>query len=65
MKVVIDRIEGYYAVCEISEGRWANIPLALVPGAKEGDIVSIEILKDETEREKEELRERLNNLFED
>ena len=42
MKVVIDRFEGFYAVCEIEKGRFANIPIALVPDAKEGDIVSFD-----------------------
>ena len=63
MKVVIDRFEGFYAVCEIEKGRFANIPVALVPGAKEGDIVSIEILRDETEEKKEKLKSKLNGLF--
>lgn len=63
MKVVIDRFEGFYAVCEIEKGRFANIPIALVPGAKEGDIVSIEILKEESNDKREKLKNRLNGLF--
>ena len=64
MKVVIDRFEGFYAVCEIEKGRFANIPIALVPDAKEGDIVSIEVLRSEAAEKKEKLRSRLTGLFE-
>ena len=63
MKVTIDRFEGFYAVCEIEKGRFANLPIALVPGAKEGDIVSIEILREESDEKKEKLKSRLNGLF--
>ncbi len=65
MKVIIDRFEGPFAVVEIEEGRFANIPVGLIPGAKEGDIVSIEILKDETLERKKKLDKRLKNLFKD
>ena len=63
MKVIIDRIEGEYAVCEVKNGVFSNIPLVLLEGAKEGDIVNIEILKEETAIRKENLQKRLNNLF--
>ena len=63
MKVTIDRFEGDFAVCEIEKGRFANLPKAFVPGAKEGDIVSIDILAEETEEKKEKLKARLNGLF--
>ena len=63
MKVTIDRFEGEYAVCEIEKGRFLNIPAELVPGAREGDIVSIEILREESDTKKEKLKSRLNGLF--
>lgn len=63
MKVTIDRFEGSFAVCEIERGRYVNIPEELVPGAKEGDIVSIEVLKDESDKKRENTRKRLDSLF--
>lgn len=49
MKIVIDRIEGEIAVCELPDMKIVNIPLCLFENVKEGDVYSIE--KDETERE--------------
>ncbi len=63
MKVTIDRFEGAYAVCEIEKGRFVSIPAELVPDAREGDIVSIEILREESDKKKEKLKSRLNGLF--
>ena len=48
MKVIVDRFEGDYAVVEIAIGKCVNIPRVLVPDAKEGDIIKIEIEKKET-----------------
>lgn len=65
MKVVIDRFEGDFAVVEIDEGKFVNLPRQLVPNGREGDIISIEILKDETEEKKKTLDKRLKKLFKD
>lgn len=43
MKVIIDRIEGDFAVVE-SGDKMYNIPCALLPDAKEGDTVEINVL---------------------
>lgn len=56
MKVVIDRFEGDFAVAEIDEGNFANIARKLIPTAKEGDTVTIEVYRDE------ERLERIKNL---
>ncbi len=63
MKVIIDRIEGEYAVCEVKKGVFANVPLIVLDGAKEGDIVNIEILKEESAARREKMKNRLNGLF--
>ncbi|MDP4118615.1 MAG: DUF3006 domain-containing protein [Bacillota bacterium] len=64
MKIIIDRFEGDFAVVEISAGDFANMPKTLVPsGTKEGDVLSIEIDKGETERRKKEIDDLMNNLF--
>lgn len=64
MKVIVDRIEGDYAVVEIAIGKCVNIPRVLVPDAKEGDIIKIEIEKKETEKRKKYIKDLMNNVFE-
>lgn len=65
MKVVIDRFEGEYAVVEIEIGETVNIPKVLVPNAKEGDIVNIEVDKNETTKRKKHINKLMNKVFED
>ncbi len=64
MKVIVDRFEGDYAVVEIAIGKCVNIPRVLVPDAKEGDIIKIEIEKNETEKRKKYIKDLMNNVFE-
>lgn len=65
MKIIIDRFEGEYAVCEIEVGTIVNIPKILVPNATEGDVITIEVDKAETEERRKNVQELMNNLFED
>ena len=52
MKLIIDRFEGEYAVVELQDKSMVNIPKKILPAeAGEGDIISIVIDKDETEKE--------------
>ena len=60
MKVIVDRFEGDYAVVEIAIGKCVNIPRVLVPDAKEGDIIKIEIEKKETGKRKKYKRRTSN-----
>lgn len=65
MKVTIDRFQGDFAVVELPNGKMIDIPKALVPReAKEGDVLSIEIDKDETKRRKKEIESLMDDLFE-
>lgn len=64
MEVIVDRFEGDYAVVEIAIGKCVNIPRVLVPDAKEGDIIKIEIEKEETEERKKCIKDLMNNVFE-
>ena len=64
MKVIVDRFEGDYAVVEIAIGKCVNIPRVLVPDAQEGDIIKIEIEKNETEKRKKYIKDLMNNVFE-
>lgn len=61
MRAVIDRFEGDFAVIELDDGRFSNLPKELVPNAKERDIVIIEIESGESETQKRQAR--LRRLF--
>ena len=65
MKVIIDRFEGEYAVVEIDARKYTNIPKILLPNAKEGDVIKIEIDLKSTEERKKHIQELMNNVFED
>lgn len=61
MKVIIDRFEGDFAIVELTEGGFADLPKVFIPEAAEGDIVNIEIEKGTDRIEKN--RKRLRSLF--
>jgi hypothetical protein len=53
MKVIIDRFEGDFAVCEKDDKTMVNIDMRILPEkVKEGDVLNIEIKVDEEETEK-------------
>ena len=64
MNVIVDRIEGDYAVVEIDKGKMCNLPIEVVPNVKEGDIVTIIINKDKTKKRKKTIEELMNSVFE-
>ena len=64
MKIIIDRFEGDYAVVEINKHNFVNIPKVLLKNAKEGDIISINIEKSETEKQKSKIENLMEDLFE-
>ena len=64
MKVIIDRFEEEFAVVELSEGKFYDLPRALLPdGAKVGDVISIEIDADETEARRARIGSLRRRLF--
>lgn len=69
MKVIIDRFEGEYAVCEKENLDMIDIEIERLPeGVKEGDILIIEdnnirIDKDETENRRKRIEELMNDLL--
>ena len=71
MKVIIDRFESDYAVCETENKEYINIPKSELPkGIKEGDVVcSIDnewhIDEATTRERKEKIKNKLNSLFVD
>lgn len=61
MKVTIDRFEGDFAVVELPDGSYADLPKIFVPEAAEGDFVNIEAEKGTDRAERN--RNRLRGLF--
>lgn len=65
MKVIIDRFENDYAVVEIELGKFVDMPKILLPSAKEGDVINIEIDKKETDKRKKNIKKLMDNVFKD
>ncbi len=66
MKAIIDRFEEDYAVVELEEGIFVNMPKALLPNlVEEGDVLSIEINEEETERRRNRMKEMMSRLLEE
>jgi hypothetical protein len=69
MKVIIDRFEGNYAVCEKPDRTMINIEKSkLPPGAREGDVLLINedivsLDKSETARRKKSMDKLMNELW--
>ena len=63
LKIVIDRIEGEFAVCELENGEFINAPLKLFPDIRDGDVIDISVDRAETDRRKAEAKSRLSSLF--
>ena len=59
MKIVIDRIEGDFAVCELPDETMVNVPLVLFDAPSEGNVY--EIIKNDTE--KQERTAKARSLF--
>lgn len=70
MRLIIDRFEGVYAVCEDDNGNMVNVLKANLPeGAKEGSVLQvadgmITVDHDETNNRKERIKEKMNSLWE-
>lgn len=66
MKFIIDRFEGSFALCETEEGKTVDVPkVVLPPRAKEGDVISVTIDKEETQKRKDKIEGLMNSLFKD
>ena len=73
IKLTLDRFEGDFGVCLDECGNKYDVPKSLLEGLSESDIFlatqegdcfsEIEPLREETERKKAEIKERLNRLF--
>ena len=69
MKIIIDRFEGDYAVCEKENSEMLDIEKHKLPlGAKEGDVIiisegSIKIDEIETRNRKEKIQNLMDSLW--
>ena len=63
MKVTIDRFEGDFAVVEMPDLTMVNMPIKLLPNAKEGDVINISIDKTETDKRKIEVDKLIKDLW--
>jgi hypothetical protein len=62
--LTIDRFEGNYAVCEMEDGKFSNLPKDfLPPGSKEGSKIRIELDLDAEEKDRDRIKSKMNNLF--
>lgn len=70
MRLVVDRIEEEFAVCEKENRQMVNIPLKDIPFiVKEGDVLIVEETSykfdfEETERRKKEIEDMTKGLWE-
>ena len=62
MDVIIDRFEGDFAVVELPDRTTADIPIKLLVGASEGDVVTISINKAATDERHKRLDALSNRL---
>ncbi len=62
MRIIIDRFEEKFAVCELEDGTFEEISREFFPDAKEGDVFDIVITKNETESN--DRKEQAKSLFE-
>lgn len=64
MKYSIDRFEGDYAVVELSDGLFVNIPISAIPiEAKEGDTIKVTIDKNVTKERRISIEKKMSKLF--
>jgi len=64
LKVIIDRFEGDFAVVETDDKVIVNLLKFLIPGAKEGDVISIRIDEEETQKRKDKIQKIMDDLWE-
>lgn len=66
MKYTIDRFEGNFAVVELGNKKFVDVPKeAIPPEAKEGDIIKVEVDAAETKKRKDKIQGLMNDLFAD
>ena len=65
MRVIIDRFEGDYAIVELPDRTYVDMPKILLEDAKEQDIINILVDKEETIERKKSIKSLMDKLFND
>lgn len=65
MQIIVDHIEDDYLVVELEDLSTIDVPRALIPNAKEGDVVDIIINEEATNERREEVHKLMDELFTD
>lgn len=66
MKIIIDRFENKFVIAELENKKMINIPIEIIPpNANEGDVISIEIDINESNKRKENIQNLMTKLWED
>lgn len=65
MEAIIRYFEGINAVVEYSGNKMGYISKALLPGAKIGDVINVEIDTEASKRRREEIAKCIGDLIED
>jgi len=66
VRVIIDRFEGEVVVVELEQGVFIQVNKKIFPPeVKEGDIVSINIEKEETEERSKHIQKLMDDMWED
>ncbi len=67
-QIIVDRIEGEYAVCETEDKKMIDLPISLLPeGVQEGNMYEIGFtpLNKEKEARKKMIEEKMNTIWVD
>lgn len=65
MQIIVDHIEDDYLVVELEDLSTIDVPRALIPNAKEGDVVDIIINEEATNERRKEVHKLMDELFVD
>lgn len=66
MQYIVDRFETQFAVIELENKTFVNIPRSALPSnTKEGDVINVEINQEETKKRKEHILKMMNDVWAD
>ena len=65
MEAIVDRIEKDILILELSDKSTIKFPKKFLADAEEGDVITFSINKDETEKRKKEIKQRVDRLWKD
>ncbi len=65
MNVILDRYEGTRAVIELPDGQIMSAPAVIFEGAKEGDVIAIQVNLAETQLRKDWIAKQMKDIMGD